>query len=75
MTIAKLMALSLPFAVLSACSPLAMLGGTPNPAGGLFAASAAAQDCSYYTNLMSMGMDPITRQAVVTSAAQANCPV
>lgn len=75
MTIARLMALFLPFAILSACSPLALLGGTPNPAGGLFAASAAAQDCSYYTNILSQSMDAVSRQAVLASAASANCPV
>ena len=72
MSIAKLMLLSLPFAAMSACSPAALVG-TPNPAGGLFAAGVAAQDCSYYTQFSGQSMDPVTRQAVESSAAQAGC--
>jgi hypothetical protein len=72
MSIAKLMLFSLPFAALSACSPAAILG-TPNPAGGLFAAGVAAQDCSYYTQFAGQSMDPVTRQAIEVSAAQAGC--
>ncbi len=74
MRFTSFMGLSLLFTFLSACSPTALVG-TPNPAGGLFAASAAAQDCSYYTNILNQSMDAVTRQAVLTSAAQANCPV
>jgi len=57
---------------LAACNPMAMMG-TPNPAGGLFAAGVAAQDCSYYTNLRGQSMDAVTLQAVTVSAAQAGC--
>jgi hypothetical protein len=72
MLIARFMIVALPFAALSACDPTALVG-TPNPAGGLFAAGYAAQDCSYYTNLQGQSMDAITRQAVEASAAQAGC--